>query len=304
MKARTTILLGLAGATLLLMVWPVHRATREANAVMDLGHIVLFGSLAVLVRRLSRGWWTRSEWLVSAGSWACVVGFGLALEVVQAAVGRHASLQDGAADALGAAAALWTVSAWNWSIPARLLSWCGGLVLVAAAAWMPTTVLVDGWYQRREWPLLASFESSREITRWQLVDCHAVLVRQHATAGQQALEIEFGTEHYACATYVWPLPDWSAYQALEFDAFLDGEKPIDFIMKMEDLRHNGRFQDRYNSNRKFQPGTNHFRIPLAEVRAGLVGREFDLHQVMRIQFFTVLLPEPRRVTFDNMRLVP
>lgn len=296
------VLVALVLAAALAMLFPVPRASREANALMDLGHIALFGVLAVAAATLvERAGWRRST--AQLAGWTLVTGFGGLMELAQAAVGRHPSWQDLWADALGAGAFLWASSLIGWPAgTARRVGWFGVAVLIAAAAALPLAVLADSALQRRQWPIQADFEQPLEITRWEFINCRAARSTTRARHGRGALRLEFSTAKYSAASYIWPLADWSAYRELVLEIWLEPGEPIPLYVKVEDLDHNGRFDDRYERPHQLEPGWNRVSIALEDLAGSPRNRRLDLAGIMRWQIYTAALADPRVVYLDVVRL--
>lgn len=284
------------------MMVPVPRASREANAVMDVGHILVFGAIALMLRWLLLAVGCPRR-LCNPIAWVLVTAFGGAIEVAQALVDRHPSWQDLWADALGAAATLLAFSLPEWPAgPARRAGWAGVVILLAAAAVQPLVVLIDSYAQRRQWPVLADFEQPLEITRWEFRGVRAARSATHARRGAEALRLQFNPGKYAAATYIWPLPNWSPYGQLEGELWLDGEEPLRLFVKIEDLNHNGRISDRFERPMLLQPGWNRLKIPLSEVAQSAGGRRLDLGHISRLQLYTAGIPLYRVVYLDWLEL--
>lgn len=296
------VLAALGLAVALAMLFPVPRASREANAVMDLGHVALFGVLALAAAALvERAGFRRGT--AQLVGWTVVTGFGGLMELAQATVGRHPSWQDLWADALGAGAFLWASSLAGWLPgPARRVGWLGVAILIAAAAALPTAVLWDAVVQRRQWPVQADFEQPLEITRWEFINCRAARSTTRARHGGGALRLEFGTAKYSAASFIWPLADWSAYREFVLELWLDPGEPISLYVKVEDLEHNGRMQDRYERPHLLTPGWNRVVIALDDLARAPRDRQLDLRGIMRWQIYTAALAEPRVVYLDVVRL--
>jgi len=167
---------------------------------------------------------------------------------------------------------------------------------------MPALILVDSVMMRREEPVLASFESPLEMTRWGFGEAHATRSREHATAGAWSMKLDMDRGTYPGALLNWLIPDWSSYHALEWDTYLEPGPPLDLVVKIEDATHNGRYEDRFHGVVRLIPGPNHSRIELADVERGPRGRKLDLRRIRRLHLFTIRPRMPRTIYFDEIRL--
>ncbi len=247
--------------------------------------LFLYGSLAVLI------------------TWSIAVLLGGAAELLQRFTNRSPSWRDGLANALGSAAVLIWISTPS---PARkhvraLLIVAGG-VLLAAPSVSPVLVFVDSVIQVWNKPMLASFENDLELSRWEFGECSATRSLEHSTDGRWSLRLVLDRGRYAGVTYAWPVHDWSAYRDFEFDAYLEPGPQLDLVVKIEDMKHNGRYEDRFHRLERLQPGPHRIRISLSDVERAPRGRKFDLRRVRRLEFFTETQPRPFTLFLDNLRL--
>lgn len=303
-RTRDRILLLLAAVLVLLLV-PVPRASREFHAICDLGHAPLFGLLAALLYRWCRPRLPKQDWLAAGLVWGFVSGMGLAAEVLQTVSGRHASWSDVVANMLGAAACLvWamTFRSQRWSIRIAGVLIAGGCL--AIASWEPALVLADAVRQRREMPLIGSFEHHRELRRWHWQYSRIGRSQAWASHGNYSLQVDLLPGKYQGVALYWPVEDWSVYQALEFDLFLDSDAPLPMIAKIEDVETNGDVNDRFNKRILLKPGPNRVHINLWEVAIAPKRRMLDLAHIKRLKLFTSKLSESRRLYLDNVRLIP
>ncbi len=274
------------------LIVPMPIKGRAGNALLDLGHAPAFGLLTIMAFGATRPRWRGSRLALIALVWVILVGLGGLAEVVQGWTGRHPSLHDAVANALGVTAGLlvatWPSGASRWGRLGRVLAIVG---LVAGPSMPALTTLADCTLEPFEMPVLASFESSREMTRWEFQECRATRSRDHVTDSSKSLRLDLGPGIYPGATLAWPVGDWSGYRTLQFDAFLAPGPPLDLVVKIEDESGRGRSERIFRLN----PGPNRVRIALAGVR-------LDFRQVRRLQFFVDGLDRMVTVWLDGVRL--
>lgn len=300
-RKRALLLAGVVGAALIV---PLPRMGRLGVACQDLCHVPIGALFALLAYAAVRAGGRRSR--LAAGLLAFVlVTLLLALvEVVQPLTGRTRSFADLVAGARGAAAALAIVVSWSRGGLPRV----AGLVLGAAlAAWgsrPAAATIYDVWRQQRDAPLLASFEDDLELSRWWFGHATGARVDVHATAGRCSLRVDLRPARWPGATLGWPLADWRGYRALAFDLYVDGDAPLDLILKVSDAEHDGRYADRFHQALHLAPGANHVEVPLARIRAAPARREMDMARIAGVQLFADGLDRPRTFFLDDLRLLP
>lgn len=100
-----------------------------------------------------------------------------------------------------------------------------------------------------------------------------------------------------------PYADWSSYQAIEFDVFLDSTETIPFHFRFHDFAHNGEYNDRFNAEFLLHPGFQTQRFPIRDVRTAS-GRPIDLEHIASCALFTLQPDTPIILYLGGLRLVP
>jgi len=301
-RRRTLLFAGAAAGAVAAFLVPVPSDSREVAAIMDLLHAPVFMLAAILSYRVFLGSSAPLGKIVIVG--LLLVGLGALLELTQGFFGRHPTWHDATSNAVGALVGIIAAKASVTGSAKQLLGAMvpGGLLLLGVSV-QPLTVLADSLLQRLQMPQLGSFEYSTEVTRW-VADEHCTLrrVRRQATDGSWSLALELDPGRYPGASLHVASLDWSSYQELVCDLSLDGSQPLNLVIKIEDVQHNGDPRDRYHRRVHLEHGTHRLRIPLAEVKAAPRSRDMDLSRIVRIQFFTVDLGSPTTVYLDNIHL--
>jgi VanZ family protein len=297
---RAAITVGCAILALLLVPLP---RDRTLQAIGDLGHAPIFGLLALALYRQLRRRSGAPEWAAVGAAFALALGAGGLIELVQAAVGRRASLRDAAADAFGAAAAL----AWMFGVRAasarrrRLLA-AASLGALGLASLEPVLNLVDTAAQRLEMPRLASFEQPLELSRWTFYGSQASRTAGYHTHGTRGLRLDLRPGDFPGATLVWPPPDWTAWQSLRVDVDLDTGDPIPLTVRVEDAWYRPRSADVFETVVPLSSGRHQICVALSDVVAGPGVRLLDLHRVARLELYVARLSQPRSLQLDYLRL--
>lgn len=292
-----------AGAIVLLLV-PLPRLGRAGEALTNLLHAPLFAGLTlVFLATCSRLEFSRATAAIAAVVAALLLG-GIT-EFAQTLVERQAEWLDMAANACGIAAALfWFESRRSSRRAARAAGILLALTLLIVPGWRPAEVLLDAAVQPRELPLLATFETNHEMTRWAGYEAKIRRTREYATQGDWSLRVDLEPGQYPSAAMRWPIPDWSAYDCLSFDiAAAAGSPPLDVIVKVQDALHDGDYKDRFHQTVQLQPGQQqHVEVDLSDVAAAPATRLLDLRRVSLLQFFVVRPGADSKFYLDNIRL--
>ncbi len=312
-SARTVLAILVPLAILaVLLLSPLPRLNRGFRAVLDLGHAPAFAAVTVLLHqivcRLHPASGARSLLLITP----LMIGFGLVTEVLQSQTGRNFTLHDAVANTMGVAAGVcWSVRCYltHGGLRTRL-SIASVLILVIPCIW-PALTFVDIIRQQAEMPVLASFETDVELRRWAPHDSRMTRVPVGVTHGERALRVDLSVTEYPGVTLAWPVDDWSAYDHLVFDLFVQDEDESDLgeliepdylIVKIEDIEHDGEYEDRFHHHVPLKPGKQAVRIPLEDVAAAPENRYMDLRNISILQFF-VYRPTKRHTFYiDHVRL--
>ncbi len=177
------------------------------------------------------------------------------------------------------------------------------LVLVMIRAYPILTLLIDTWKMEKDFPVLGSFESSLEMSRYSGQDGIQDRIRLHATEGIYSLKSQLNAGLYPGISMNYLHNDWKGYTTLTFDVFLDGTTPLELTVRINDRMHNDEYLDRFNKIFQVIPGINHISIRLDEVKTAPRGRVMDMADIVKISVFAYKLKGPRTVYFDNFRLV-
>lgn len=289
------LILVLASSPLFFVGGPDWLSPPLYRALWNLGHIVFFAVLMCLVHRL----WPVKSWIAALGWMMLVFVGGIAIEWLQSKLGRQASWLDVANNLLGAGLGLF------WSMAARPWVWLARMSVSLLLLWPLTTVTRVAWVQwdaARQFPLLGSFESQRELLRW---SGRVERVAQHATEGYYALKLVFGTDRYSGVALDWFLGDWRGYEYLVFDVFNPDSEPLPVMIRIHDRQHDlgdMAYADRFNRRLTLAPGQSQVKIALAEILRAPDGREMNLQDLRSIGLFTVQLAQEKTLYLDNLHL--
>lgn len=278
---------------------------RIFNEILEYGHIPLFGTISLLflniLKKLKPGW-RQIHSHITAG--VLTILLGIVAEIIQTMLpGRAFELKDILSNTIGALSFLAFAYPFVENINMikagiRLMS----LILIIAFMYPIYVAAIDTLHMQQEFPLLASFETERELRRWEDGDAQISKSLEHATHENCSLEVHFYPGRHQRFSSKYFMNNWSSYHVLMFDIFLTGESTIPLTVRIDDKDHNQSFDDRYNGKFILNPGMNHIAIDLEDIRNAPATRSMDMKNIALICLFSYELTEQRTLYIDNMRL--
>jgi hypothetical protein len=290
---------GLLCASLLV---PLPLEGRAASAVADLLHAPTFAGVTWLINRVllgkSRAFQHRILLAIT------IFLLASALEFSQPYVGREGSLQDGVANALGILAGT-TLVLGQREERHRMRRWGArgtAALSIGLASFWPLLTLVDTIEQRAAFPVLASFETERELTRWSEYFSDMTRSTQHATHGRWAVKGTWLPADYPALILRDLQPDWTGYRTLAMDLHVEPGTDITVTITVADGKHNRDPKDRYHFTARTTGGTLAIRIPLEEIARGPRTRKLDLTDIAWVGVGADPVEQPRGMGLDHLRL--
>ncbi len=242
--------------------------------------------------------------LLGVSAVATVIGVGI--ELIQWLVGGSADPWDVARDGGGIViAGLWAASRWREVRVAarRLLQ--GAALALAVAFLLPTLdALLDEAYARHQFPVLADFSTRAELTRfdWSAQSRAVLEPADRADSGHRVLHLFLSPGTYPGLTFEFFPRDWRGWSHFVLVCTNPGGAPFPLTIRINDLKHNQEYTDRYNGTFMLAPGVSEIRVPLADVEAAPRTRKLDLGNVALVVAFSYNLREPRELLIRQIRL--
>jgi len=158
--------------------------------------------------------------------------------------------------------------------------------------------------------LLQDFETDADLRLWSFNKNSGSIVSDHATHGQKALKIA-STEHM----FLNRVPkDWSAYDVMEIDVFVEGDEPVAGNILIGDelwrAKEGGTYWNRHNGAFNLKPGANTVTISVNGLFRGEAGSRnadiktnIDPKAIVRFDIDFSKKGAPAAVFLDNMRFV-
>ena len=288
---------------------PGYHSARSFVSLWNLGHILYFALFTLWLRNLPllrRPKMTALRRVAMLFILPFLVGFGI--ECLQfLANGRFPSSADMGHNQLGVLIALLFQrrSQYAGLHPLVLTLLQGTVLLLLLIALQPLfSALWDEHQARRQFPLLADFESPHELSRWmypgQLQE-ETQIVRH----GRKAARVQLSTAKYSgIALFHFP-KDWRGYHWLRFSVYNPLPIPLELNARIHDSthrQHNSRYEDRFNTQFQLQPGWNDLAISLQEVAAAPRGRAMDMANIQGFGLFVVAQKKAIALFLDHVYL--
>lgn len=317
----TAAALPAAGVLALLLLLALGKLPDDSflwRTVYDLGHVPLFGAIALLVL-----WIVRRVVAPQAGEWEQVMlallataVLSLVTEVAQIGQpGRDADVGDAIHNLTGAvcfvaiAAALrpgpWRAAGQAGLMASRLV--LVGAVLALAIAFSPMASVAGAYTTRSaKVPVLAELGAEWQAPLTSVPDAHVDRVPAprdwEGMQGRTVARVRFLDAPWPGIAIREPWPDWSGYDRLRFRVWSDLPGPVQLNVRIDDVIRTRAWKDRYDGSVIVTPGANDFSIPLATVREAPRDRTMDLSRVSQFFFFTSRPESPLELYFSDVWL--
>ncbi len=239
-------------------------------------------------------------------------GFGVAMEFAQAISGRSSSIVDAISNGLGiiSGGCLSYANARRLQSPgdrrtARLLQGFAGF-LIAIVWWSPVLTVRDVIAMKRDFPLLASFESPAELERWYFNDSIATRSALNSTHGDHSLKVTFGTSDHPSATMIDFPHDWTGVESIEVDVTLDSSHPettAEIWFNVIDADSSDDYRDTARKGFTLhRDKTSRLVVSREELSPPAVARDLKLDQIRFVELQVLKPPVPITIRFDFLRL--
>ena len=274
------------------MLAPVPAYPRIWTVLSNAAHAPVFAAIALLVLRSVRAGGSRGLLRASALAFCVTVALGIAVELVQGTIARDASWGDVWTDALGAACALGWVNYRERASPGRVRS--AGLIvagLAAAVAISPLAQAAAAYGLRAlRMPTVAAFSLPWDRYFLEFKSASGAPVGLPPSWARRddppSLGIRIQTSAWPGLTILEPAPDWRGFRSLNLDLTNPGAAPLELTLRIHDLEHDQRYEDRFNRRLLVAPHSRHIvTIPLSDIASGPAGRILDLRRIAGLTVF-------------------
>ncbi len=282
---------------------PGYEGSRGFKEAWNLGHVLFFAVFTVAVdshfRLYHRPILTKFFFLL------VIVGLACGIEFLQTlSPDRESSLQDillGLAG--GVLVLLWKSFGRVRTAGKIILGSCwAGIIIICLLPLLLT--LYDEFRAWRDFPILADFESSLELSRWENKDS-IKRVREPVKHGDFALKVSLTTTKYSGIEMRYLPQNWTTARALTFSVHNPGEEVV-LHFRIHDWKHQGedqQYTNRLNGRTNLASGWNTITVPIEEIVNGPKDRQMDLAHIRGLGFFVVEQPHERVLYFDEVQLL-
>ncbi|HYT95358.1 MAG TPA: hypothetical protein VEL76_41955 [Gemmataceae bacterium] len=283
---------------LLLMPFPASWEGAWQSKCFDLGHVPLFATLTICL------------WLVLGRSWLWPPVIALALaaltELVQDWFGRNGSLLDFVRGALGVAAAMVALHAWEGSRSLTRLA-LHALAIVALVAWPVADAapwLLDAWEGWRAFPTVADFATERQLLRWRCNE-QATLQRipdpEQPSGALAQLDFLPGSKPYSGVEMEPIVRDWRGQRHLCCSFTVAGEPPLIVVFSIRGYNAQEPTSN-FQEEKTYAAGTHVVRINLEAAAPRARNGPLNLAHIRRLVVFTYAPDRPRTVVLHRVWL--
>ena len=295
------------GSVFLFLGGPDYFSSRTFRQFWDLGHIVYFALLALLLLR-----WRLVARMSLAGQWAAILVItlllGVSIELLQVGTVRTPEIGDVLRDLTGSLIVLVFASPKPGLRPASVRNSLRIFVLVILLfqLWPPGRSLIDEAIARHQFPVLSDFETWFEIARWTGNAGLSVQAVPSISRGK-LLELSLTTDRYSGVALRHFDGDWTSFSTLKFSLYNPDADSLMITCRIHDLPHvdgNEEYEDRFNGSYHLMQGWNHIEINLNEVEESPANRHMDMSRIKGFGLFVTSLHAHRMIYLDNVRLSP
>ncbi len=281
-----------------------YRAIQE---LWNFGHVFLFIGLSYLVIKHLFKDSSFSVYiqfiLITIGS----VLLGMLIEYLQTFTGRDKSGYDVLLDLVGGCIGFVifsrTLSGMNRFV--RVSFGLGVIAFTLVVLRPMLNIIIDDVQQRKEFPVLVSNKSDRELSRFITNKVGLKLVPDNnKQSDYKLLRMDFYPGKYPTAGLDNSDQDWRSYKYLSFNVF-SPYPASSFNIRIHDELHEQsgyRYQDRFNERIQLSSGWNKIRIALNDVKRAPLKRDMNMQRIRKLMFFKINLNKPVYFLFSPIKL--
>lgn len=282
------------------------------------GHFPLFGAITLaswfIFRKMNVDR-SRSSLSCYFYAFAFAALLGVLTEIVQGLTGRDAEVGDFLMDCLGAIAFLGFITFFDqklrpyWtrcSSIIRILAKVSALLLLAPAIIPPTLSGASYFLRNRAFPVVSdagSWWARQFLEPSNSRLSTAPLPRDSKMSGsKKSLQLTMQQAEYSGLALSEPYPDWTGYHWLRFQIYLESADSLMLVVRIEDDKHNGDYDDRYNARIALAPRDNEVVIAIERIAHGPIRRILDVRHIRRLMIFAHELKCPTTIYLGAFRL--
>ena len=280
---------------------PDYYSSRSLKHLWDIGHILYFALLTILLLRwhfVSRRaliW----QWLIIL---TITLTVGVSIELLQLGSVRTPDIGDVLRDLAGSLLVL-SFGPLATTLKLRLYVQSCITVLTLVLIWPLTKSIIDETIAWDQFPLLSNFETPFEINRWSGNDLS--VESKPAISDSKLLKLHLTTKKYSGVTLKYFNGNWASARFLKISLYNPDATELRVTFRINDRQHNDgleEYEDRYNRSFNLTPGWNQIKIDLYEVKNSPSNRKMDMTHIRGFGFFAMSLPNARILYLDKVQL--
>jgi hypothetical protein len=246
-------------------------------------------------------------WLAAGAALA----LGAGVELAEAVTGRNGDPWDVVRDGGGALLVALMLTARDSALSAAMRTALAGAALstLAACVYPAAAALHDEARARAQFPVLASFETTTELSRFRFeegMEPRIVPTTDDEGRAASGMRLRLPPGRYPGFELSYFPRDWRGARALRLLIVNPEPTPIELNVRIDDAEYDYRLDraDRYDRAFPLSPGANRIEIPLSDVAMAPRGRRFDLERVQTLLVYAIDLGQPREIIVGPIVLLP
>lgn len=282
---------------------PNEHSYRSLKAVWNLGHIIYYALLALLISPflLKRNLKQSITILILL---AITLVLGIFIEVLQNGLNRTPDIGDIYRNMLGATVAiLFFLPNIDFILKTGLITLRGIAIFLVMLQFVPVGLaLIDEQQARVDFPVLSDLQTPLQISRWSGNTINEV-VNTTDRPGNSALSVTLSTSKYSGVGLKYFRKQWEPYSWFQFSVYNPSIETLKLTCRIHDKTHNNQYLDRFNRSFLIIHGWNFIKINLKDIREAPENREMDLNKIQFVGIFATRLPQPRNILIDDLKLL-
>jgi len=288
--------ISLAGIFFILLLIPISLADsgRVFHAWWDFAHVPAFTFISSGALFLFR--WLNYSRIQQLSVWMATLLFVPVIEFLQGYLGRQQDINDILYGVVGCmiGGALYAGSILD-NFPARAARYFAVAMAISAMVY-PVRLWLDDRRVDKMFPVLSSFDSPLEVTRWNIKGCDVVL--------KHGWEITVSDEvKYPSMVLRDKMRDWSFATGLGLDIFLHGYAPIAMTIIVDDAPGVQPYENRFQQLVMLKPGTNTVLFDRQLLGFKTDGRPMNLNQISGLGIYFMQSDAGRMLRLNKVFLV-
>ena len=298
---------------------PSYYSSPVFKEFWNIGHIIFFAMTTYILIEFIKH---QHIGIVITLALAYCFVLGMAIELLQAKIGRNFDLHDVYRDALGgffAISVYFNKQLITKKVPQQIpnkttkklkafvmLTFALSVILIALDQVRLYQLIKLDLKIRHNFPIIADFENKHELKQWS--GKNLTISNEYVLTGLYSMKVELSAEtKYSGFTLKHMPSNWSNYQYLLINIYNPNPETLKLSAKITDFEHdinNQAYNNRYNQTIMLAGNQwTKVKIKLADIKNAPKKRKLDLSQMSQLGLFTLGLTENRMIYLDSITLI-